>query len=99
MGNAITANVNLDHEVYHQQEGEMKVNCPRRKLEMRNAERMSDLTVNVAPNPFLSLAIEAGQTLLGKVVIQVQATLKPCDLTIEVNGKEKTTAVEDGRTM
>lgn len=62
MGNAITANVNLDHELYHQQD-----------------------------------AIEAGRNLLGKVIIQVQETLKPCDLTIEVNGKEKTTALQDGK--
>lgn len=36
---------------------------------------------------------------MGKVIIQVQETLKPCDLTIEMNGKEKTTATEDGKTM
>jgi hypothetical protein len=44
-------------------------------------------------------AIEAGNNLLGKVVIQVQSKLKPCDLTLEVNGKEKTTAFEAGKTM
>ena len=48
---------------------------------------------------FITPAIEAGRNLLGKVVIQVQETLKPCDLTIEVNGKEKTTALQEGKIM
>lgn len=58
----------------------------------------TDLTSVISYFVLIS-AIEAGQHLLGKVIIQVQSTLQPCDLTVEVNGKEKTTAVEDGKTM
>lgn len=48
---------------------------------------------------FCGVAIEAGKSLEGKVIIQVFERLKPCDLTVEVNGKEKTTAFEDDKTM
>jgi hypothetical protein len=41
------------------------------------------------------LAIEAGKSLTGKVIIQVEEDLDPTALTLEVNGKEKTVAYDD----
>jgi hypothetical protein len=43
---------------------------------------------------FLHLAIEAGNSLTGKVIIQVEEGLPPTGLTLEVNGKEKTVAYD-----
>ena len=40
-------------------------------------------------------AIEAGKTLMGKVIVDVKETLDPTGLTIEVNGKERTIASND----
>ena len=45
------------------------------------------------------MAIEAGKPLEGKVIVRVLEKLKPCDLTLEVNGKEKTTAFDGGKSM
>jgi hypothetical protein len=42
----------------------------------------------------LCLAIEAGKSLTGKVIIQVEEDLDPTGLTLEVNGKEKTVAYD-----
>jgi hypothetical protein len=40
-------------------------------------------------------AVEAGGNLTGKIIIQVKKTLDPTNLTLEVDGKEKTTAFDD----
>jgi hypothetical protein len=44
---------------------------------------------------FCLLAVEAGGNLTGKIIIQVKETLDPTNLTLEVDGKEKTTAFDD----
>jgi hypothetical protein len=41
------------------------------------------------------LAIEAGKVLNGKVLIEVEKPLDATDLTLEVNGKEKTFAFDE----
>ena len=49
----------------------------------------------------ICIAIEAGRMLTGKVVIELKEKLELSDLTLEVNGKEKTFKQDevDGKTI
>jgi hypothetical protein len=99
MGNAIVVNIHLDHEVLDQREGatnkEMKSFVPILELCLKS---FSFVCVCACVCVCVYVAVEAGESLTGKVVVEVEETIDARNLNLELNGRE-ISCIEDGKPM